>query len=757
MTRKLLTLLLTFLIVAFMCFVLSACSETPVDNTPDDTSSGETQGDSSQGGTQGGTSQGDNSQGGTQGGTSQGDNSQGGTQGGTSQGDGTQGSTQGGTSQGDGTQGSTQGGTSQGGTHEHANTDNCAAFCIECSVVFRTPMHKFDGDCDALCNTCGMGRETSVSHIYEISCDTICDVCGVLRESVSHTYENSCDTICDVCGVPREIEHTFDNKCDTMCNVCSLKRTIEHTYDSPDDTICNVCGHEIVNGHDCRYAAPCHKLCLICWKETGEGHVFVDKVCTKCGQYDRCEDKCDFDNSCDTTCSQCGYERYAPHNYENDICKLCGKAKPVVHICRFNFMCDDTCLECGEKRVPPHVFASDCDQYCNFCEYTRVAKIEHIDSDNNKMCDRCSKIVGIDSATANKIALVIYNFNNYLVGIETGKPIFLHENKKFTNIKVSGDFDGDYIYNTVEMYDNGIHYKYNDEFNLSQYTMFGDFSHTVEYIKDGEYDIIETYTYVNNYVDLPRLEMKNLVYDEANGVVSIKKEYLKNLFYTLIDSPWSTNVNIANIATIDVSNVGWLIAAADAVTCSIKPDTNGNITWYRFELKKDNETTLLNEYSVNGNNIEIKFNKENYNGTMNSTLTITSSKFKYTANILVGDVPNNLNITADVSSTSSSNMPELVDSMFDTFEYFLEYIEPMMPTFNKEYEVISDCYEIAVPLPLDSDYYLVFEKYDNGNKYYASEIRMKFQFYDKMCLGKIEDQKLIVLEHDMPILMDIYP
>ena len=47
-----------------------------------------------------------------------------------------------------------------------------------------------------------------------------------------HKYDNDCDAICNICGAERTVEgHKYDNKCDTDCNVCGETREVgAHTF-----------------------------------------------------------------------------------------------------------------------------------------------------------------------------------------------------------------------------------------------------------------------------------------------------------------------------------------------------------------------------------------------------------------------------------------------------------------------------------------------------------------------------------------------
>ena len=83
--------------------------------------------------------------------------------------------------------------------------------------------HKYDGDCDTVCNKCEEVRE--VSHFFDGCDDTTCDNCGFTRDASEHTLSDCVDTVCDVCGkTVTAIGHSFGDwtaKGEEESRVCS--------------------------------------------------------------------------------------------------------------------------------------------------------------------------------------------------------------------------------------------------------------------------------------------------------------------------------------------------------------------------------------------------------------------------------------------------------------------------------------------------------------------------------------------------------
>lgn len=630
---------------------------------------------------------------------------------------------------------------------EHSYFNACDAICDFCGYERDIPGHQYDNDEDTTCNNCGAYRGENHKHTYKYPCSNKCENCNGERvPEEPHKYDNAMDMECNYCGESRldSHEHVYDNTCDETCNVCNAERTIYHTYDNADDAICNICNYQRILDHDCVYATPCHKLCTICWKETGEGHRFVNKVCAKCGAYDKCDDNaCVFDNECDEICDVCGYRRgWAEHDFVNGYCTKCGTPGYESHMHEYDSMCDDTCNVCGLVRVA-HGFISDCDERCNFCEYVREGKTDHVDTNNDKLCDNCGEIMPISSDVDAKINTFIGLFNKYLTNIEQGATIANFENKAFTNVSITGNLmtmpDG--YYKSFEMYDNMIVYKYND-YNV--YKTFGKSSYVITNFNETE--ITDSYIYFNYTVKLPKITIYDLSYDVNTNTVSIKNSYLFNLFTTLEDSNWDPNIVIGNVLNVNFENIRLLVASADSATCNIKLDNNGNIAWYRFELIDNNSSILLNEYSVDGNNIEIKFNKNNYVGRMTSTLTIKNSKLTYVLNEIVDGTTKNATITANVTSVSKTSIPAEIFDIIDGNELLVKELAADIEKYQKLYEVDAECENIYVKANFGNFNYL-FARDKNG-QYYLSQLITEFELQEFMCEGKVVNGALIVTKHN---------
>ena len=105
--------------------------------------------------------------------------------------------------------------------------------------------HKYDNDCDSICNKCE--EERYVPHLYDNCDDLTCNLCGSTREAVEHTFIDCDDTSCEACDFTREaVDHIYDGCEDDSCNTCGKSReagTHEKKYCS--DTTCSICGNAV--------------------------------------------------------------------------------------------------------------------------------------------------------------------------------------------------------------------------------------------------------------------------------------------------------------------------------------------------------------------------------------------------------------------------------------------------------------------------------------------------------------------------------
>ena len=122
--------------------------------------------------------------------------------------------------------------------------------------------HDYDGDDDAVCNTCGHERHVHTGWAYVTTDDykhwesPSCHP-DVKRNEAHHEYENDQDTTCD-CGHVRSVggdghTHTgwaYVNTDETnhwespSCHPEVKRNEGPHVYDNDDDAICDTCKHE---------------------------------------------------------------------------------------------------------------------------------------------------------------------------------------------------------------------------------------------------------------------------------------------------------------------------------------------------------------------------------------------------------------------------------------------------------------------------------------------------------------------------------
>ena len=95
-----------------------------------------------------------------------------------------------------------------------------------------------DGNCQAICELCGLVRPGNLEHVYDHACDVTCNVCQGERLTDPHAYDNACDTTCNICAAERTVgEHIYDHAKDTTCNVCGATRTLETKPSVADTTV----------------------------------------------------------------------------------------------------------------------------------------------------------------------------------------------------------------------------------------------------------------------------------------------------------------------------------------------------------------------------------------------------------------------------------------------------------------------------------------------------------------------------------------
>ena len=630
---------------------------------------------------------------------------------------------------------------------EHSYFNACDPICDLCGYERDIPGHQYDNDEDLICNNCGVSRGENHKHVYPYPCSEKCENCNGERvPDEPHKYDNEMDMECNYCGYSRlsSHEHVYSNTCDDKCKVCNAERSVTHTYDSPEDSICNICNYQRITDHECVYASQCHKLCLICYKETGEGHRFVNKVCSKCGEYDKCPNGgCVFTNECDEICDTCGYRRgYVNHNFVNGYCTKCGTKGYESHVHEYDSVCDETCNICGYIRGA-HIWEAECDESCNFCGHTRVGIAEHVDNNNDKLCDNCKQILSVAGDDVNaRLNNFIGIFNLYLTGIEQGSPIAKFENTAFTNVKISGNAAAgvDY-YKSFEMYDDFVVYKYDD---YDVYKKFGEISYTLE--KFHETGILDANVYFNYTITLPKITIYDLSYNTSTNTVSIKADYLFKLFTALENSNWDPNIVIGNSFSVNFDNLTYLMMAADSATCDVKLSDSGDIVWYKVELMDNGNSILLNEYSIDGKNVEIKFNKDGYNGRITSTFSIKNSKLNYTLTNINNGSKDTTTVTANVSTVSRNNIPTEVFNAIEMRNLLIESLKDELATYKTLYEVDSTCEFIYVKMN-SGNLYALFAR-DYSGKYYLSQLISEFALQEFMCQGKIVNGTLIVSKHN---------
>ena len=205
----------------------------------------------------------------------------------------------------------------------------------------------------------------------------------------SHKYENECDEVCDICGETRETTHTFiDATCTTpaTCSVCgktsgeALGHILDEGYitEEPSCTSegemvyeCIVCGEtakiEVLEKLPHEYMeATCEEpeTCEVCGATRGKalGHI---------GGEATCEDK--------AICTRCDeeYGEFGAHKFSKatctkaKTCSICGDTEGDELGHSYTNACDTSCNRCGVKRTIKHKYSNNCDTTCNVCKAVR--------------------------------------------------------------------------------------------------------------------------------------------------------------------------------------------------------------------------------------------------------------------------------------------------------------------------------------------------------------------------------------------------
>ena len=195
---------------------------------------------------------------------------------------------------------------------DHKYDNDCDAICNKCGAIREVAGHVYDGPCDEYCNVCGEKREGAGHQFSSPYCGGVCVICGASNGSNNHRVGNCEDGICIRCGLDLGAKaHTFfDCEDEFCCNCDYVRKAPGHKYDDCEDTECNNCGAtRPAYGHV--YATSCSRFCSVCdCKREEVVHVYSD-----------CEDKSCNNKGCtasrgapghtvsdclDTTCSVCG-------------------------------------------------------------------------------------------------------------------------------------------------------------------------------------------------------------------------------------------------------------------------------------------------------------------------------------------------------------------------------------------------------------------------------------------------------------------
>ncbi len=296
--------------------------------------------------------------------------------------------------------------------YKHEECTVCHIKRNENTLINATGEHKYDNNCDKVCNVCESVR--SISHDFEWIIDKPnncgmdgykheeCSVCHtkqnentIIAATGNHTYDNTCDTECNVCNHTRTIEHTYTNECDRDCNICGKFRKAPHEYDNDCDDTCNLCSAEREVG-DHQYTNACDAVCNSCGiKRIPSAHVYdnaCDKICNVC-KLEREVPAHIYDNACDTFCNVCEAERDVPeHIYSSDCdtrCNICEKLRVALAAHTYSNDCDADCNLCCEIRIPSeHKFSNTCDMDCNICGHIRTTEHTFTNECDNE-CDIC--------------------------------------------------------------------------------------------------------------------------------------------------------------------------------------------------------------------------------------------------------------------------------------------------------------------------------------------------------------------------------
>ncbi len=306
--------------------------------------------------------------------------------------------------------------------------------------------HKYDNDCDAVCNTCLAERVvthdfTDVEWVEKTPADCNnaqvlarkCRICTAEETkagdaALGHTpHENNC-TVCAICGEASDIEHSFSawgTKTDANCTDAE----VEHR-------VCSVCEFEETRAGDIALGHTPHEnnctVCAICGEATDIEHSFsawgtkTDASCTDAEVEHRVCSVCEFEETrtgdsanghnylylCDTKCRVCGEgEREAYHSGSSENCTICQYCNETIPDATHEPLKDDCtacencnagsgkaheadpencviCKHCGKASGKTHTpdYAENCTQ-CETCG--KPLGTAHTDADQDGHCDKC--------------------------------------------------------------------------------------------------------------------------------------------------------------------------------------------------------------------------------------------------------------------------------------------------------------------------------------------------------------------------------
>jgi hypothetical protein len=425
-----------------------------------------------------------------------------------------------------------------------------------------------------------------------------------------------------------------------------------------------------------------------------------------------------------------------------------------VIVCQHNYpgVCYDECDFCGEKRVAPHNYVSDCDVECEYCRFVRTTTVQHTDGNNDALCDLCGELFNLDVTDSTKVDNFIKYFNNYLKTITNKSNIITLENNGFRNIKFTGNIADSLKlrYQEVQIFDDYTHYitevepnlKPGDKFEgyLNKYVFLGENSYYVEEIEE---DVFIVEPILNPSLGLTEITIRDIVWDEASDMLTIKESYIDQLFEELYNSSWDHQINITDNYYISLTNlhtVTWLTTSE----CSVRIDDNGIPTWYKVVMtsKTNGDVLFKNEYTTSSTGTNIYFMIDSYEDVV-FNLSMTNSKL--TCSITQSGFDDiNIGITADVYS--AQRYGEEYNEMFDKLSR-----EYNTTDANEKYSSILNITDTCDRIYLyDSDLkqYITLERNFKG-QFYAHDFIRESWLDPNGCIAMLnEDGKTItVINH----------